>query len=65
MHGGALNEPGDCRTAAAGVAGSLAVGGGAAWPAAFSARAHRRGPLPTAPLPRTRRAARPAVTHRG
>jgi hypothetical protein len=35
----------------AGVAGSLAVSGGAAWPAASSAAAHRRGPLPAPPLP--------------
>ncbi len=33
--------------------GSLAAGGGAAWPAASSAIAHRRGPLPAAPLPGT------------
>ena len=34
--------------------GSLAAGGGAAWPASSSAVAHRRGPLPAAPMPRTR-----------
>ena len=45
---------GECRAVAAGMVGSLAAGGGAAWPAASSAIAHRRGPLPAAPLPRTR-----------
>jgi hypothetical protein len=39
--------------------GTLAAGGGAAWPAASCAAAHRRGPLPAAPLSRT-----PAVTRR-
>ena len=41
------------------MAGSLAVASGAAWPAASSATAHRRGPLPAPPLPRT--AASPAT----
>jgi hypothetical protein len=36
-----------------GVVGSLAAGGGAAWPASSCAMARRRGPLPAAPLPRT------------
>ena len=33
--------------------GTLAAGGGAAWPASSCAIAHRRGPLPAAPMPRT------------
>jgi len=37
----------------------------AAWPAAFSAVAHRRGPLPPRGSPRTRPLAVPAVTHPG
>jgi hypothetical protein len=41
-----MNEPGQCRARAPGVMGTLAAGGGAAWPAASSAVAHRRGPLP-------------------
>jgi hypothetical protein len=35
----------------------------AAWPAASSAAAHRRGPLPQRRQPRTRPLAVPAVTH--
>ena len=37
----------------------------AAWPAASSAEAHRRGPLPAAPLPAPRRSTHPVVTRRG
>jgi hypothetical protein len=40
--------------------GSLAAGGGAAWPATSGAIAHRRGPLPATPTPRTS----PQRTHR-
>jgi hypothetical protein len=47
------------------VMGTLAAGGRAAWPAASSAIAHRRGPLPAAPMPRTPPQHAPAVTHRG
>jgi hypothetical protein len=35
------------------VLGTLAAGGEAAWPASSCAIAHRRGPLPAAPMPRT------------
>ena len=53
-----MNERDECRGGAARVRGNLAAGG-AAWPASSCARAHRRGPLPATPLPRTRRAAHP------
>jgi hypothetical protein len=46
------------------VAGGLAVVGVAAWPAASSAVAHRRGPLPPRRYPVPARAAVLAVTHR-
>ncbi len=45
--------------------GDSHVGGGAAWPASSCAIAHRRGPLPATPMPRTGRSPHPAVTHRG
>ena len=53
VHGESANEQGVMRLAATGD-GTLAAGGGAAWPASSSAVAHRRGPLPAAPMPRTR-----------
>jgi len=46
------------------VLGNPAAGGGAAWPASYCAIAHRRGPLPTAPMPRTPPQPAPAVTRR-
>ncbi len=45
--------------------GTLAAGGGAAWPTSSCAAAHRRGPLPAAPMPRTPPQPAPAVTHHG
>ena len=53
--GECVNESRDAAPLAARVAGSLAVVGGTAWPAASRATAHRRGPLPAPRLPRTRR----------
>jgi RyR domain len=41
------------RAVAARVSGTLAAGGGAARPTSSCAIAHRRGPLPAAPMPRT------------
>ena len=49
-----VTERGVPRRKRQGVMGTLAAGGGAAWPASSSAVAHRRGPLPAAPMPRTR-----------
>jgi hypothetical protein len=50
---GERERAGQCRAVAAGDVGTPAVGGGAAWPASSRAIAHRRGPLPVAPMPRT------------
>jgi hypothetical protein len=62
---GGVERAGECRAEAArsGWGDSPQVAG-AAWPAASSAEAHRRGLLLAAPMPRPRRAAHPAVTHR-
>ncbi len=48
-----VNERGSAALERPKMLGTLAAGGGAAWPAASSAIAHRRGPLPAAPMPRT------------
>ena len=50
---GERERAGQRRAVAAGDVGTPAVGGGAAWPASSRAIAHRRGPLPVAPMPRT------------
>jgi hypothetical protein len=50
---GSVERAGVSRQGDERVMGSLAAGGGAAWPASSCAKAHRRGPLPAAPLPRT------------
>ena len=60
-----VNEPGSTVRSSQGVVGTLAAGGGAAWPGSSCAGAHRRGPLPATPTPRTRPQPHPAVTHHG
>jgi hypothetical protein len=47
------DRAGQCRAVRPGMLGTLAAGGGAAWPASSCATAHRRGPLPAATMPRT------------
>jgi hypothetical protein len=65
VHGRSDERAGGRAAEAARVAGRLAAGGWAAWLAASSAGAHRRGPLPAAPFTPHPAAAHPAVTHRG
>jgi hypothetical protein len=60
VHEESLNDPGKCRATAARVVGvSPQVAGQPA--RASSAEAHRRGPLPAAPLPRARRSRAPPL----
>ena len=61
---GERERAGWCHAVAARMLGTLAAGAGSL-AASSSAIAHRRGPLPAAPIPRTRRSTHPAVTHRG
>jgi hypothetical protein len=53
------------RRSGQGVRGTLAAGGGQPGPASSRAIAHRRGPLPAAPMPRAPPQHAPAVTLRG
>jgi hypothetical protein len=62
---GCVERSGERRAVSGRGDGSLTVDGRAAWPAASSASAHRRGPLPAPPLPRTCRARPPAVARAG